>query len=116
MGIRNIGEAAARDLAERFESMQALSAATEEQLVEIDGFGRVMAQSVLDFFASPGTADLLKRLASAGVNMAWRGEKKGDSLAGMSIVVTGTLDGLSRDEAEALIGRNGGRASGSVTH
>ena len=59
--------------------------------------------------------DLLRRLAEAGVNMRWTGEKKGTSLAGMTLVVTGTLPTLSRQEAEALIVQNGGKAAGSVS-
>ena len=78
-------------------------------------FGGVMAQSVVEFFAKDGTADLLHRLADAGVNMQWHGEKKGTALAGMTIVVTGTLPTLSRQEAEAMIVQNGGKASGSVS-
>ena len=74
-----------------------------------------MAQSVVEFFAKDGTADLLHRLADAGVNMQWHGEKKGTALAGMTIVVTGTLPTLSRQEAEAMIVQNGGKASGSVS-
>ena len=84
-------------------------------MCEIDGFGDVMAQSVQEFFAKNGTTDLLRRLADAGVNMQWTGEKKGTALAGMTLVVTGTLPTLSRQEAEALIVQNGGKASGSVS-
>ena len=62
-----------------------------------------------------GTTDLIHRLAAAGVNMTWKGEPKGDKLAGMTLVVTGTLETLSRNEAEALIVKNGGKASGSVS-
>lgn len=58
-------------------------------MCEIDGFGEVMAQSVLEFFAKDGTTDLLNRLARDGVNMQWTGEKKGTALAGMTLVVTG---------------------------
>lgn len=115
LGIRNIGERAAVLLAERFGTMDALLAATEEQLVEIDGFGGVMAQSTLDFFAKAGTADLVRRLADAGVNMVYTGQQRTDKLAGLTLVVTGTLPGLSRDEAEALIVKNGGKAAGSVS-
>ena len=78
-------------------------------------FGEVMAQSVLEFFAKDGTTDLLNRLARDGVNMQWTGEKKGTALAGMTLVVTGTLPTLSRQEAEALITQNGGKAAGSVS-
>ena len=114
-GIRNIGDKAAALLAEHFGSMQAIREATAEQIGEIDGFGGVMAQSVLEFFAKEGTADLVHRLADRGVNMQWKGEPKGDKLAGKTLVVTGTLETLSRSEAEALIVKNGGKASGSVS-
>ena len=95
--------------------MDALRNATAEQMCEIDGFGEVMAQSVLEFFAKDGTTDLLHRLERDGVNMQWTGEKKGTALAGMTLVVTGTLPTLSRQEAEALITQNGGKAAGSVS-
>ena len=114
-GIRNIGDKAAALLGEHFGSMDALRQATAEQMCEIDGFGEVMAQSVLEFFAKDGTTDLLNRLARDGVNMQWTGEKKGTALAGMTLVVTGTLPTLSRQEAEALITQNGGKAAGSVS-
>ncbi len=115
LGIRNIGEKAASLMAEHFGSMQAIKEASPEALSEIEGFGAVMAQSVVAFFAKDGTEDLIFRLAQAGVNMAWHGEEKTDKLAGMTIVVTGTLPSLSRSEAEALITKNGGKASGSVS-
>ena len=115
LGIRNIGDKAAAQLAEHFGSMQALAAASGEEIAAIDGIGAVMAQSVTEFFARGGTADLLTRLQAAGVNMEWHGEKKGTALAGMTLVVTGTLPHLSRQEAEALIVQNGGKASGSVS-
>ena len=115
LGIRNIGDKAAALLGEHFGSMDALREATPEQMCEIDGFGEVMAQSVVEFFAKDGTKDLLARLAAAGVNMQWTGEKKGTALAGKTLVVTGTLPTLSRQEAEALITQNGGKAAGSVS-
>lgn len=79
------------------------------------GYLKAMAQSVVEFFAKEGTTDLVHRLADAGVNMQWKGEPKGDKLAGKTLVVTGTLETLSRNEAEALIVKNGGKASGSVS-
>lgn len=114
-GIRNIGDKAATLLAEHFGSLQAIRDATIEQISEIDGFGGVMAQSVVEFFAKDGTTDLVHHLADAGVNMQWKGEPKGDKLAGKTLVVTGTLETLSRSEAEALIVKNGGKASGSIS-
>ena len=115
LGIRNIGAKAAAQLAQRFKSMQALRQASQEELEEIDGFGGVMVQSVLDFFAKDGTKDLLTRLEEAGVNMLYEGEEKGDRLAGMTFVVTGTLAGMSRTQAEEMITQNGGKAASSVS-
>ena len=115
LGIRNIGDKAAALLAEHFGSMEAVQAADAEAISAIDGFGGVMAQSVVEFFAREGTADLVARLRGAGVNMTWHGEEKTDKLAGKTVVVTGTLETLSRAEAEALIVKNGGKASGSVS-
>lgn len=76
LGIRNIGDKAAALLAEHFGSMDTLRNAAAEDISSIDGFGGVMAQSVVEFFAKDGTADLLHRLADAGVNMQWHGEKR----------------------------------------
>lgn len=115
LGIRNIGDKAAALLAEQFGSMQAVREASAETISAIDGFGGVMAESVVAFFAREGTTDLIRRLADAGVNMQWQGEPKTDKLAGKTLVVTGTLATLSRAEAEALIVKNGGKASGSVS-
>ncbi len=115
LGIRNIGSKAAALLAERFGTMEAVEAATEEALNEIDGFGGVMTESVLDFFAKEGTRDLLRRLRAAGVNTRYNGPEKTDRLAGKTIVVTGTLPTLSRMQAEALISQNGGKAASSVS-
>lgn len=114
-GIRNIGDKAAALLAEHFGTLEAIREADIKKISEIDGFGGVMGQSVVEFFAKDGTTDLIHRLADAGVNMTWKGEPKGDKLAGMTLVVTGTLETLSRNEAEALIVKNGGKASGSVS-
>ena len=114
-GIRNIGDKAAALLAAHFGTLEAIREADIETISEIDGFGGVMGQSVVEFFAKDGTTDLVHRLADVGVNMTWKGEPKGDKLAGKTLVVTGTLERLSRNEAEALIVKNGGKASGSVS-
>ena len=114
-GIRNIGDKAAALLAEHFGSMEAIQSADAGQISEIDGFGGVMAQSVTEFFAKEGTKDLIRRLTELGLNMKWKGEPRTDKLAGKTIVVTGTLPSMSRAEAEGLIVKNGGKASGSVS-
>ncbi len=115
LGIRNIGDKAAELLAERFMQMSALANATEEEIVEIDGFGDVMAKSVVNFFRRAGTADLLRRLEEAGVNMRHEKSQKAATLEGKTIVITGTLPTLSRQEAEALVTSHGGKATGSVS-
>ena len=115
LGVRNIGDKAAALLAEHFGTMETLRAATQEEIAAIDGFGGVMAQSLVDFFASEGTADLLERLERAGVDMQDHSAPKGEVLKGLTLVVTGTLPTLSRSEAEALITQNGGKAAGSVS-
>jgi DNA ligase (NAD+) len=115
LGIRNIGSKGAALLAEHFVTMEAVQAAAEEEINAIDGFGGVLTESVLDFFAKDGTQDLVRRLREAGVNMRYNGPKKTDRLAGKTLVVTGTLPTLSRTQAEALITQNGGKASSSVS-
>ncbi len=93
----------------------ALRAASAEQVAAIEGFGEVMAQSLAEFMAREGTADLLERLEAAGVDMEDHSAPRGTALAGLTIVVTGTLPTLSRSEAQALITENGGKAAGSVS-
>ena len=115
LGIRNIGETAAAALAEQFGDIDRLMGASAEEIGAIDGFGGIMAQSVVEFFSKPGSRDLIGKLRDAGVNMTYTGEEKTDYLAGLTIVVTGTLPTLSREEAEALIRKNGGKATGSVS-
>ena len=112
LGIHNIGDKAAAQLAEHFGTMEALRGADVETICTINGFGELMAQSVVEFFAKEGTTDLLRRLAGQGVNMKWQGEPRTDRLAGLTLVVTGTLPTLSRKEAEALIVKTGGKAAG----
>ena len=115
LGIRNIGDKAAALLARQFGSMNALRAAGAEQVAAIEGFGEVMAQSLAEFMAREGTADLLGRLEAAGVDMEDHSAPRGSALAGLTIVVTGTLPTLSRSEAQALITENGGKAASSVS-
>ncbi|MEG1932667.1 MAG: helix-hairpin-helix domain-containing protein, partial [Pygmaiobacter sp.] len=115
LGIRNIGDTAATLLCERFPSMDAILAARAEELCAIEGYGEIMAQSIVTFFERAGSRDLIKRLRAAGVNMSYKGEEKTEYLLGKTIVVTGTLPHLSRDEAEALIVKNGGKAANSVS-
>lgn len=118
LGIRHIGEAASRLLADRFRTMQALMDASSESFAAIDGFGDIMAESVVDFFSTAHAKDLINRLAALGVNMtaqSQENENTSGKLEGLTFVITGTLEGMTRDEAKALIIANGGKAAGSVS-
>lgn len=116
IGIPNIGTKTARDLAERFGSVEALRKATREELVAIDDVGDIVADSVVGFFEDPANARLVDALLAAGVAPEW--EKKdtsGGVFAGMTVVVTGTLSSMGRSEAEEAIRDAGGKAAGSVS-
>ena len=115
LGIRHIGEKAAKLLAAHFGSMDAVMDATAEEIGQIDGFGAVMAQSVVDFFRLPPSRHLVEQLRLRGVNMTARQQRVDDRFAGMTFVLTGTLPTLKRSEAQALIEQRGGKVSGSVS-
>lgn len=120
LGIRHIGERAAEVLARAFGSVEALASATVEQLESTPEIGPVLAASVHGWFAEPGNQALMERLRRAGVNCAVpAGELRAGGapgpLAGRTYVLTGTLAGMSRDEASAAIERLGGRVAGSVS-
>lgn len=115
LGIRNIGQKAAQLLAKQFKTIDQLMAANVEEIVSIEGFGEVMAQSVASFFALSGTKDMIKRLKAAGVNMVSTLAPTSDRFAGLTFVLTGTLPTLSRDEATKRIEDLGGKAASSVS-
>ncbi len=115
LGIRHIGQKAAKLLADRFGTMEAVMAASEEEVAAIDGYGAVMARSVTDFFALEPSRSLVERLAAAGVNMQAKTTRVDDRFAGMTFVLTGTLPTLKRSEAQSLVEQYGGKASGSVS-
>lgn len=115
LGIRHIGEKAAKLLAQRFGTMDAILTATEEEVLSIDGFGAVMAQSVVAFFALEPSRELVERLKLAGVNMQAQNARKDNRFDGKTFVLTGTLPTLTRNEASALIEQYGGKTSGSVS-
>ena len=115
LGIRQIGAKAARVLAQKFGSMDALEHATVEELTAVDDIGEITAHFLRDWFASEQSKDLLRRLREAGVNMVSTEKPTDDRFAGMTFVLTGTLEKFSRDEAQAMIEARGGKASGSVS-
>ena len=116
LGIRHIGQKAAKLLSEHFGDIDSIIAASEEEIAEIDGFGGIMAKSAAEFFSMTQTADLIERLKAAGVNMKSLKEKSDDQrFAGLTFVLTGTLPTLSRKEATEIIENLGGKASSSVS-
>ncbi len=116
LGIRHVGEHAARLLAEHFGSLEALMQATEEQLTRIAGIGPETAREIVAFFARAENRHVIAKLRQAGVKMSEEPAEHGATpLAGMTFVFTGELESLTRDEAEALVRRLGGRATSSVS-
>ena len=117
LGIRHVGPVAARELASALHDYASIEGASLEQLEQIGGVGPVIARSVFDFCRDPENRDLMERLARAGLTMV---EPRGASsehatLARRAVVVTGTVEGYSRDEAEAQIIARGGTSPGSVS-
>ena len=120
LGIRHVGEKAAKIVSEEFETMEAVMAATEEQLVAIHEIGDKMASSLVAYFANEDACAVITRLAELGVNMTYKGKKvqvtEGDNpFAGKTIVLTGKLEQLTRNEAKAKIEELGGSVTGSVS-
>lgn len=115
LGIRNVGAKAATLLCEGFNSIEGLINAQITDIIKIDGIGDIMAESVAEYFKSESVRNVIRRLQEKGVNMQYTSSVESDVLKGRTIVVTGTLPTLSRDEAEKLIRDNGGKASSSVS-
>ncbi len=115
LGIRNVGEVAGAALAARFGTLDALMMASVDELVTIEDFGEITAECVTGFFAHKPNIELCERLKACGVLTEAIAAPVGDKLAGLTIVVTGKLPSLSRDEAEAIIKSNGGKAASSVS-
>ena len=115
LGIRHIGEKAARGLALHFGSVEALMNADAEALCSVPDIGPESAASVINYFSEPSNREIMKRLEDAGVNTVMKSDVIDDSLAGKTLVVTGTMRTMKRDEIEALIRSHGGKAAGSVS-
>ena len=115
LGIRSIGQVAAAALAARYRTLEACFAATKEELVAIEDFGEITADYVLNYFSHPQNVALCRRLLERGVLGEATAAPTGDTLAGLTFVLTGTLPDMSRDEASALIKAAGGKVTGSVS-
>lgn len=115
LGIRFVGERTAQLLAEAFGSMDALLAATPEELERVHEVGPRVAAAVHEFFAEARNRELIERLRAAGLTFTAEQRKRSDRLEGLTFVLTGTLPNLSREEAKARIEIAGGRVAGSVS-
>ncbi len=118
LGIVHVGSSVADALAAAFPSVELLRAATEEELAQVDGVGPVVASSVAEFFSIPENLEVLARLGAAGVTMADDAPAvpgRPQTLAGLTFVLTGRLQGMTRDEAGAALKALGAKVSGSVS-
>ena len=115
IGIPNVGRKTARDLAQRFGTLERLKAADEAELTAIPDIGDIVAGSITEYFSFPENNQMIERLFAAGVNPREIRAASEGVFSGMSIVVTGTLPNLSRKQAEDLIRSMGGNAAGSVS-
>jgi DNA ligase (NAD+) len=114
LGIRFVGERTAQFLAEHFGSIRALMEASEEELQQVNEIGPRVSAAICEFFAEPKNVALVKRLEKAGLKFSGEKKQRGTALAGKTFVLTGTLEGHTRDEAKKLIEDAGGKVAGSV--
>lgn len=117
-GIRFVGETTARLLARHFKTIDALAAASLQDLLEVEGVGEVIAKSVMTYFRNPVTMQIVERLRGYGLQMALSEEQMSsatDKLAGKSIVISGVFAHHSRDEYKQMIEQNGGKNVGSIS-
>ena len=115
LGIRNVGEVAAAALAKKYQTLEACFKATVEDICEIEDFGMVTAECVVNYFSHPQNKELCERLIAAGLNTEAVKKQLDDKFSGMIFVLTGTLPTMTRDEASELIKERGGKVSGSVS-
>jgi DNA ligase (NAD+) len=116
LGIRHVGEGAAQLLARHFGSLDALMDATEEEVEGVRGIGGIIARSVVEYFSEPNTRRLMERLRKAGLTLTEpKAKTVGRSLAGVTVVITGTLPSLSRAAATELVQAHGGNVTSSVS-
>ncbi|MGH9605146.1 MAG: NAD-dependent DNA ligase LigA [Terracidiphilus sp.] len=115
LGIRFVGARTAELLAEEFGSIDAIMAATAEELERVEEVGPRISEAILDFFSRPANGALVESLKQAGVDMTAEKKQRSAKLAGLTFVLTGTLPTLTRDEAKAKIEAAGGKTAGSVS-
>ncbi len=117
LGIENVGETAAKQIARHFGTMDAIANASVDDIFAIHGIGEKIAESITAWFANPKARELIERLRTRGLTFDEPRTQTGGAgaLKGMTVVITGTLPTLSREQAAALVEANGGRVSSSVS-
>ena len=115
LGIRHIGQKAGALLAKHFGTIDAIMDAREEEILQIDGFGAIMAKSVVDFFALDASRELIERFRQSGLNLQSNAEIVDSRFAGQTFVLTGTLSQFTRKEASEIIEARGGKTASSVS-
>ncbi len=118
LGIRHIGQRAAKLLADRFRTLDEIAAAKAEDILSIEGYGDIMAQSAADYFAMDSTKKMIEEIKQLGLNtknLTEKQEIKDNPFMGKTVVITGTLPTYKRSEAQEIIEKLGGKAAGSVS-
>jgi DNA ligase (NAD+) len=115
LGIANIGEIAAKQIARHFGTMERIAGATADDVLAVHGIGTILAESLVSWFSDKKARKLVDKLAKHGLTLTEPTTQSGDALKGQTVVITGTLPGLSREQASALVEANGGRVASSVS-
>lgn len=115
LGIRQVGEVMAEEIARKFRTLDALFLATYEDFLSVNDVGEITATALVEFFASEETKALCEKIKELGIKTDALSEERGNLFEGLTFVLTGTLPTMTRDEASAIIKQNGGKVSGSVS-
>lgn len=115
IGIKNIGQKASKQLAKQFKTIDGIISASVEEITEIDDFGDISANCVVDFLANAHNLEIINKLKSYGVDMTYSSDAVDDRFAGKTFVLSGGLDSMSRTEASEIIEKFGGKTSSSVS-
>ena len=115
LGIRHIGAKASKLICDNFKNIENIMNASLEDIARIDGIGEVLAQSIIDFFSKKENAELIDAFKDIGIKMIAEDNAVDNRFEGMTFVLTGTLDGMTRDEASEMIEKRGGKTSSSVS-
>lgn len=115
LGVRQVGEVAAEEIARKMRTVENLFAATYDDFISISDIGDITARELLEFFSEENTKELVFKLQAVGVDTNAKSEERSDKFIGLTFVLTGTLPTLTRDEASSIIKKMGGKVSGSVS-